>query len=334
MYAAVYARPEGFGSVGFLAGFRGQSIRVGDPIFGYVTVAAEDCFCVISTETGVVLPAVTPVLADSIESSWLMPTEGQMVANEVTSFWVTPTKGGDKFPSGYPAAWERVKRWREHVAPDWRTIVLVAAFARSTIRTNIKTAEKSYRAFGPWLREAVLSGRKIVPSQIARLRPVRAMGLATERAEDYVALLDYAPWLEDQMRRSSDYTRGFRNEVALQKMPPGIALPKLSFTVSLLGRDAACLDGRILGDWFGDESKQIAKGFEKPGGMEHVRRTALDRYIALEDRLRETEYWDPEWPMPYAKAQWMLWEASGRTPGPADHSALWDVIDPLVKSVS
>jgi predicted DNA-binding transcriptional regulator YafY len=64
-----------------------------------------------------------------------------------------------------------------------------------------------------------------------------------------------------------------------------------------------------------------------------VVRNAIVAYAELEDRLSETPYFDPEWPMPYAKSQWMLWETLGRTATTAEHGALWDVMAPLIQDV-
>jgi hypothetical protein len=88
------------------------------------------------------------------------------------------------------------------------------------------------------------------------------------------------------------------------------------------------------------ETKKLMRWTEDLGltyggklGERGVRPHALELYIALEEKLKDTEYWDPEWPMPYAKAQWMMWETLGRTATTAQHGALWEVLGPLIADI-
>jgi hypothetical protein len=324
VYAAGYVHPDGFGSIGFIADIAearigGAAVTLTDPALGEITVPAHMCDFVVHTETGTVLPYVEPSLSPSITSPWLLPEHmPQAVAANAEPI--------SQFVSGYPIAFERVRRWREDVAPDWRTVALVAIFARTTIRTDIRTAERSYREFGPVLRDVLTVGVTPTAEEMLGWESVRRLGTQEDRVRDYLSLIEWAPEFAAKLAISQDFSRRFRDKEALEYVPAGIALPKFSFVCSLLGRDAACLDGRIMGDWFGKEAKKVAKTFGDKTAAGAFSPMKVRRYIDLEDKLRDSEFFDPDAPMPYAKAQWMLWETIGRTAGPASHESLWDVI--------
>lgn len=404
MYAVAYLTPGGFSSVGFIGYFEGTRIRVADPVFGWQLVAVADCFAVIHTETGYVLPGVTPALSGSLASPWLMPSAEKLAANKVIKGpWpkrhrktlLEPELGGDKFVSGYPHAWERIQRWAFEVAPDWRSLSLSAIFARCSIQRPIEEAERLYRLFGPTLRDAILRGKPPSPEKMAQWRGIkdtraekRKGGLDDLRSfEDIMA---WAPWCAELLSAREDMSRDVRDIVALEWLPWGIGIAKLSFTLMLSGRDAACLDTRMLNYFLGsadaratdfspeeDEildaisdlvdqkfsTKKIAKELglsvadveahrltlrrsprmrflsavsSRSGakGARGVTRGAVTTYRTVEDQLAETPYFDPDWPQPYAKAQWMLWETLGRTAGTANHGALWEVVDPLIEEIT
>ena len=228
--------------------------------------------------------------------------------------------------SGYPIAWERVRQWREGAALDWRTVALVGVFCLTTVQRPIEVAERSYRAFGPTILRNIESGSMPEQADLERLlRSAEVGGLEKTLSRNIVAMLEYAPWLADKLQASRDYTRGFRNRVALDRVPTGLSLAKLSFMVSILGRDAACFDARLYSAFFrGDRAEitRVQKSVEKSSGT--VTKLKLQRYMKLEDKLRRTPFWDKEWPMPYAQAQWRMWESLGDEP--ALHGALWDVV--------
>lgn len=378
MYAASYCLPHhGFASVGFIGEFEQSTIRIADPVFGWHTVGAADCFSVIHTETGYVLPGVIPMLGDSLASPWLARTE-QLAANKVIRGpWpkrhrktVLETELGDKFVSGYPHAWERIQRWAFEVAPDWRSLALSAIFARCSIQRPIEEAEHLYRLFGPTLRDALLRDKPPTPAQMMRWRGIagtRAMqregGLDDLRSfEDIMA---WAPWCGELLTSRDDLSRGVRDIVAREWLPWGLGLAKVSFTMMLSGRDAACMDTRMLNYFYagtepgdldfdpetlGDDdayesNKRIwqppetrlqflSRVSKRSKGARGVTAGAVRTYSWLEDQLAETPYFDPAWPQPYAKAQWMLWETLGRTAGTADHGALWEVIDSLIEQIT
>ncbi len=384
MYAAAYVRPEGFGSVGFVADIAPDRTLVSDPIFGSIWVAPEDFFCVIDTEGGATLPGVSPLLIPSPLSTNLIG-EQRLAANKAQIITLEALEGGGEFPSGYPLAWEYIRRWREGVAVDWRTVALSAIFARNSIQRSIEEAEMLFRIFGPTIRDALIRGKPPTAKQLQRFkgiagtRAVRRLQKGKRVGEyswddipAYVSIFEWAPWVADEANASQDYGRSFRDMVAIEWMPRGIGIAKLSFTMMLMGRDAACLDTRMQRYFFGqyealkadDESFDVAelealaeqeqeefykgirakeperarwmdatKARSTAKGARGATRGALNTYVAMEDRLSETPYFDPDWFMPYAKAQWMLWETLGRTAGTANHSALWEVIDPLIEDI-
>jgi hypothetical protein len=383
MYAAAYVRPEGFGSVGFLADISRGRTLVADPIFGSTWVAPEDFFCVIETEGGATLPGVSPALVQSPFSEHLV-TEEALAANRAEVVMLEAREGGGEFPSGYPIAWEYIRRWREGVAVDWRTVALSAIFARNSIQRSIEEAEMLFRIFGPTIRDALVRGKPPTAKQlqrfkgIANTRAVRRLQKGKRKGEyswddipAYVSIFEWAPWVAEQANASPSYDRSFRDMVAIEWLPRGIGLAKLSFTMMLMGRDAACLDTRMQRYFFGQydeqeedasfdvaeldalakqEEEEFYKGVrakepERARWMDKTKarstakgargatRTALNAYVEMEDRLGATPYFDPDWFMPFAKAQWMLWETLGRTAGTANHSALWEVITPLIEDI-
>lgn len=415
MYATTYLTEHGFASVGFIGDFIGDRIRVADPVFGWAEPLADDCFAVTHTETGYVLPGVRPALSPSLTSPWLLESErlaankvirgpwGERDVREHPKTMLEPELGGDKFVSGYPHAWERIQRWAFEVAPDWRSLALSAIFARCSIQRPIEEAERLYRMFGPTLRDAMLRGKPPSPEQMLRWRGIK--GTRAEKRKgglddlrSFQEIMEWAPWCSEVLASRDDLSRDMRDIIALEFLPWGLGIAKLSFTMMLSGRDAACLDTRMLNyflagtdpyatDFNSDEEdeflavleiaeergtggrkltpKQIATRLELPiesvqryldlsknSAKAHflskvsrrqkskvrvvrgMQRSAVEAYRELEGQLKQTPYFDPDWPQPYAKAQWMLWETIGRTAGTADHGALWEVIDPLIEEIT
>jgi hypothetical protein len=328
MYAVAYEHPEGFGSVGFLAGMdpRHRDMSVFDPMLGEVrTLSVERAAHVISTETGAVAAFSEPRLVEQASV-----TEERMAANK------RGVKRSVEVISGYPLAWQRVRRWREQVAPDWRTAALIGCFARSTMRRSIEEAESLYRDFGPHLREIIATGMVPGPEVLKELpgiKGTRADGFADVRA--FADILAWAPWVTGDLGQHPEQKdRAYRDRVAQDWSPWGLGLAKLTFTLSLLGRDGACIDARILGDMFGQdpqaEKAATGKRSEAPGTPRFTA-GAVATYRNMENKLKRLPYFDPQWEMPFARCQWMLWESLGRPAGPASHEALWEVLDPLVE---
>lgn len=360
MYAVAYRTRAGFGSVGFLAGIQNGVVEVGDPVLGWARVRDDDCFAVIGTEDGVVLPAVAPALVSGPLTESEPPLDARpasLAANKLRRpevvgqmVMLTPATHPSRpaFPSGYPLAWERVRRWREDVAVDWRTVALAAMFARTTVRRNISRAESYYRKVGPVLRDAMRIGWRPTESEMRELLGDRSkVASGMDDAGPFLEIMDWAPWVAEAMSGSDDYTRKFRDAVAKTWSPLGLSLAKVSFTLSIAGRDAASIDARILNYYSGyyraktpeqaEESQRRAAvtmsawgtRSEKEGGR-GLTEGSIRAYRAFEDKLKRLPVYDPKWPMPLARAQWMFWEQIGSTAGSADHSSLWDVMEPLV----
>jgi hypothetical protein len=328
VYATLYETAEGYASVGLLVNLQGDleqgAADLVDPVWGERSVARNACCHVIWTEGGEVLPFVTPLMAEDYRSGWLDPAGGDL---ELAANRPEPSRG---YISGYPLAYKRVRHWREGVAPDWRSIALIFFFARSTIKTKTDTAHRAYAAFGPILRELLEADAPLTEPEIRQLPRFRSLGLMRERAEAFAQIPEYAAWLATELAQSRDYSRRLRNRVAQAPLVAGIGLAKLSFALSLLGRDGACLDAEILKAWFGSV-EQAAAVQQRVSDKTACRRRCFSslvvrRYAALEERLKRSAYWDRDWPMPYAKAQWMLWESLVRPDGAEDHSALWRVL--------
>lgn len=341
MYATAYRTKRGFWSVGFLADVTQAGVRVADPVLGYANVRHEDTMGVVHSETGYVLPDVHPVLISDIVSLHLAPQARlARAANQADVVELRPRRGGAAFPSGYPAAWQVIQRFRKAV--DWRFVALSAIFARTTIQRPIDEAERLYLQFGPTFRDAILRGKPPTEAQMLRMRGIkgtraerRAPGL--DDVATYAAIFEWAPWCADFMRQQETYSREVRDGIALSYLPRGLGIAKLSFTMMLSGRDAACLDTRML-QWAFDGDKKKIETWNSAAGSRSGKKSSrgftassVQTYRSTEDLLAWTPYFDPDWPQPYAKAQWMLWETIGRTAGTATHGALWEVLGPVIE---
>ncbi len=349
MYAVAYDTGMGFGSVGLVMELRGKHVFVRDPVLGDAKVAAEDCYHLIWTEAGHVLPFVTPIRSRVPISEWLLP-ELPMAANRAPTLVEEDDvpigeeyaeegdtgfefgAGAPELISGYPKAWERIRVWREGIAPDWRTVALVTVFAVSSIMVPIETAEDAYRSIGPLLRKALEEGtyKHLDPADIREMPKYKQLGYHS-KAKWFLSMMNYAPWLAAQIEVSRNYERTFRDMIAIERMDPGLGMAKLSFSLMLLGRDGACFDTRMMNYFWPDETERLAveNSWDKPhkAGATSVSRRAVNNYRAAEEKLRDTQFFDPDWPCPYAKAQWMLWETMGRPDSPGtDHGALWEVL--------
>jgi hypothetical protein len=321
MYGVAYDTGRGFGSVGLVGDLREERVLVGDPVLGTRWVEAEDCYHVLWTEGPDLLPFTYPVVGSSERTPWLDSEDRAPMAANVEQLRL------EGFVTGYPIAYERVRFWREGLVPDWRTVALIMAFCIATAGTRTTSAHKYYAMFAPVLRDLFEEGAEPTPGQLRRLPGFRSLGLAALRSKGIAELPEYSTWLVEQMEDSNDYTRRFRNMIAREPVPAGLGLAKLTFSLALLGRDGACLDRRILYQWLGKEKGIKAREqFESKTAEGSFSALTLGRYNKLEERLRGGRWWDPAWPMPYAKAQWTMWESLGRPPGPEDHATLWKVL--------
>jgi hypothetical protein len=321
MYAVAYDTREGFGAIGLIGEVNDKRVLVGDPVLGTHWVDLEDCYHVIWTEGPDVLPFTYPVLGTGVQTPWLELDERPAMAANVEQLAL------EGFVTGYPIAYERVRFWREGVVPDWRTISLIMAFCIATAGTRTTSAHKYYAVFAPVLRDLFERGVEPTREEILRLPGFRSLGLSGIRSRGVVDLPEYSTWLVEQMEESTDYTRRFRNNMAREPVPAGLGLAKLTFSLALLGRDGACLDRRILYHWLGKEQGiKTREQFESKTAEGSFSPLTLGRYNKLEERLRGGKWWDAGWPMPYAKAQWMMWESLGRPAGPEDHATLWKVL--------
>ena len=299
----VYETSKGYGSVAKVTEHSEGWLRVDDPVLGEEVIDPLRTIHVVQAPQGVVLPF----------HHFGLPYVTEYAANPEGPV------------SGYPAAWKRIERWRNRTALRWQTVALVGVFTALTIRDSYEKAEDVYEDIGPTLR-AFLNAN-IIPTEgeIAELLVERGhRGLLAKRSATLAEAITFSGPLASRLRGDPDDSRGFRNRVALEmRLPLGIGLPKLSFWVSLLGRDAACIDAQIMAWWFGKDAERLLKQFEKKRGELNERRVV--KYNDLEDMLRtERAFWDPEAPMPYAQAQWMLWErAIGDV---AAHEALFRVV--------
>lgn len=309
-----YETEDGFGSVGWLVELKADTVHVADPVLGELEVLYEELVHLFDPDTGSINGFRRAALVEPV-------------------FELQAANPDDQMVSGYPLAWERVRRWREGAALDWRTVALVGVFCLTTVQRPIETAESAYRSFGPVLLRALEEGRPPNASQVEiMLRAAEVGGLERNLSRNIVGMIDYAPWLAEQLLASRDYSRGFRNRVALKHVPRGLSLAKLSFLVSILGRDAACFDARLYTAFFkGDREaiKRVQKSVQK-SSKGTVTEVALQRYKKLEDKLKATPYYDKDWPMPYAQAQWRMWESLGGET--AEHGSLWSVVPEPVES--
>lgn len=321
-YAVAYDTGLGFGSVAGILDIRNVEVLARDPILGDVKLDLDDCYHVIWTESGEVLPYSVPVLSDNVVSEWLHDYG-------VTELAANRGKAEkDVFVSGYPLAWRRIRKWREELAPDWRTISMIGVFAVATIQVPIEQAHEAYSEYAPMLREMISRDAPPQRRELASLPGLRETGLIDTRLRTFASVIEWAPWLERRLRSSDDYSRAFRDRVAKSNVPDGVGLAKLSFLVSLLGRDAACLDARLVKYYYPDreEALKLIKAWGRKLADGTFSDTVLARYKSEENRVKRTRFYEPTHPMPLARAQWMLWESLGRPPGPEDHRVLWNAL--------
>ena len=214
--------------------------------------------------------------------------------------------------SGFPRARQEIERYRAEV-PTTRVIILSMAFALSTVRTNIASAERAFACYGE--RYHTTQGP---PSydDILDCFTLYGQGLAPSKTETLRGIAPYGETIESAMLlglRDRDLRRHLATATDL---PPGLSLAKLSFTLALLGQNVICLDARLLGTMFDAEEQETfnrrTKKADKGPSRGRLRQDAVDAYEEAEDLFLDgNRYYDPSDPLGQARAQWMSWESVG-----------------------
>jgi hypothetical protein len=214
--------------------------------------------------------------------------------------------------SGFPRARQEIERYRAEV-PTTRVIILSMAFAISTVRTNIASAERAFACYGE--RYHTTQGP---PSydDILDCFTLYGRGLAPSKTETLRGIAPYGETIESAMLlglRDRDLRRHLATATDL---PPGLSLAKLSFTLALLGQNVICLDARLLGTMFDAEEQETfnrrTKKADKGPSRGRLRQDAVDAYEEAEDLFLDgNRYYDPSDPLGQARAQWMSWESVG-----------------------
>jgi hypothetical protein len=214
--------------------------------------------------------------------------------------------------SGFPAT--QLRRHRREL-PSLETIRLSTIFAGSTIMVSIEKAEESFACIADLF---VKRGQRFAPlSQI--LDCIHGLGLHRIRSGLYRESEAWAASVQAAIA-TGKRDRELRKYLFLEsRLPIGISLAKLSFTLALLGHDCVCLDARILGRMFGKKQDAVLQSWK--GRTE----LALKRYERTEDAfLKGNRLYNPKDPIGRARAQWMSWESVGGKP--AKHSVWLDVV--------
>lgn len=220
--------------------------------------------------------------------------------------------------SGFPEARPQLMRHREHV-PSVETIAISAVFAGSTIRTNIRTAERAFRCIAEYYEK---HGRHLAP--LAEIEPcLPQLGLIEGRRAMYEGVRTWAVLVQDAMKRGLR-DRELRKYLYMETTTPhDISLAKVSFTLALLGQNVVCLDARILSTMYGGEiGAKLASDFSR-----RQSELTLRRYEEVEDAfLSGNPFYRRDDPIGRARAQWMSWESVGRPARPESHSAWLSVV--------
>lgn len=217
-----------------------------------------------------------------------------------------------KLVSGFPSS--QLLRHRRGV-PTIETIRLSTVFAGSTIMVSIEKAEESFACIADLF---VKRGQRFAPlSQI--LECIHGLGLHRIRAGLYRESEAWAASVQAAIA-TGKRDRELRKHLFLEsRLPMGISLAKLSFTLALLGHDVVCLDARILGRMFGNRQDAVQQSWKDKTEL------ALKRYERAEDAfLKGNRFYNPKDPIGRARAQWMSWESVGGKP--AKHRVWLDVV--------
>lgn len=235
----------------------------------------------------------------------------RMVANPARGQVPRYRSRGGRFPmlpagtvSGYPVAAKLIRKLRATV-PSLEAIRKSALFALSTVRVGIEEAEESFGCFAELYDQY---GDMPDASVIVRC----FNGLRNQKSRQFVEAAEYAEVIRAAIK-SGLRDRELRRHLCLEtKLPSGLGMAKVSFTLALLGHDTVCIDARLLNTMFPDPDKrqQFEKLLVKRKGM--YSELTLARYEALERVfLEDNPHYDPSDPLGAARAQWLSWEAVG-----------------------
>lgn len=231
-----------------------------------------------------------------------------------------PLEKGSELWTGYPVVRRVLERHRSEI-PSLDTVRLSGIFAVSTVRTSIDQAERSFDCFADLYARR---GSKDLPDLEAIKRCFR--GLQNDKTEYFVEVAEYAPTILEAMSRGLR-DRELRKVLATEtRLPKGLGLAKLSFTLALLGQDTICLDSRLMERMFGALEKRlkVEAGWRK-NDAGRITEIGLKRYEKVEDAfLSGNPLYDPSDPIGRARAQWQSWESVGGEP--ATHSVWLRVV--------
>lgn len=233
-----------------------------------------------------------------------------------------------EFTSGYPAlARAHALRWREK--PAGPKIVLAAGvFALASVRVEIDVTLRLMELLTPHLVAGNLPSRQALVAMCApREEGGTGAGLQESRPDWFLSFANFVPQIRSRMRaglRDDDLRRVLSVET---RMPLGMSVAKLSFTLALLGNNCGCLDARVLQWAYGDERDEVQSHLSKKTRAGTVSPARYADYVRIERNiLTRTPYYDPEDPVGLARAQWMLWEQMGESgPEQHDHKEFFDV---------
>jgi|HubBroStandDraft_2_1064218.scaffolds.fasta_scaffold00001_109 hypothetical protein len=228
---------------------------------------------------------------------------------------------GEPFVTGYTEVRPQLMKHRDRV-PSVETIRLCSIFAISTIRVQIDVAERRFDClkelwgdrpgaeFEPWDLEAVKSCFQ---------------GMQNGMGDTVLNVSAWAPTVHNAIGKKKLKDRELRRYLAVEnKLPHGLGLAKVSFTLALLGQDTVCLDSRLLDRMFGSDANKVGKTWNKrPDGT--LSEEHLKAYEAAEDAfLKGNKFYEPKDVVGRARAQWMSWETVGGKP--AAHHSWLDVV--------
>jgi hypothetical protein len=225
---------------------------------------------------------------------------------------------GEPFVTGYTEVRPQLMKHRDRV-PSVETIRLCSIFAISTIRVQIDVAERRFDClkelwgdrpgseFEPWDLEAVKSCFQ---------------GMQNGMGDTVLNVSAWAPTVHNAIGKKKLKDRELRRYLAVEnKLPHGLGLAKVSFTLALLGMDTICLDSRLLDRMFGADGIKVANRWAKrPDGT--ISEDHLKEYEAVEDAfVKRNTFYDPKDVVGRARCQWQSWEVVGGKPA-AHHSWL------------
>lgn len=196
--------------------------------------------------------------------------------------------------------------WR-NVVPSTQTILAAGIFALSTIHTSIDKALALFVELGPYLLEDSVPGA----DELQRIVRRSGAGLHMTRTSAYLEFYDYRVEIRDVLRFAKDNEA--RHILATEKMPVGLGVAKLSFILSLLGNNVACLDARIINWAFTERAgEQFVDAISRKNARGAVSDAVVATYEDAESAiLKATPFYDPKDPVALARAQWLLWESLG-----------------------